>query len=160
MRYLASRESQQSLSFTFIISRIAIRNFLADTYEKIWKTLSDTYVRVPSSEIGWLTISDGFLEEWNVVHCIGAIDGKHIVIQCPKNSSSLYYNYQRFLNIVLMVVCDARYCFTLVNVGDFGSNNDSGILAKSSKRKRFEEQNMKVANGKPQLGLKETCLTF
>ena len=95
-----------------------------------------------------------------MVHCIGVIDGKDIVIQCPKNSGSLYYNHKGCLNIVLMAVCDARYCFTLVNVGDFGSNNDSGIAAKSSKGKRFEEQNMKVPKQNLYLVIKEICLTF
>lgn len=27
-----------------------------------------------------------------------------------------------------MAVCDAHYVFTLVNIGDFGSNNDGDIL--------------------------------
>ena len=51
LRYLESRESQQSLNFTFRISRTAISNILEDTCEKIWKTLmwkSDTYVHAPS----------------------------------------------------------------------------------------------------------------
>ena len=29
----------------------------------------------------WLTISDDFLEDWNMVHCIGEIDGKQIAIE-------------------------------------------------------------------------------
>ena len=53
LRYLASGESQQFLSFAFRISRTAISNILADTWKKILKTLSDTYFRSPSSEIDW-----------------------------------------------------------------------------------------------------------
>ena len=30
-----------------------------------------------------------------------------------------------------MAVWDSRFCFTLANVDDFGSNNDSGINANS-----------------------------
>ena len=87
-----------------------------------------------------------------MAHCIGAIDGKHIAIECPKNSSSLYYNYKGIFSIVLMAVCDARYCFTLVNVGDFECNNDSGMLAKSSVGRRFEEQKMKTWPMRPYPG--------
>ena len=53
-----------------------------------------------------------------------------------------------------MAVCDARCCFTLLSVSDFGSNNDSGILEKSSVGKRFEEQKMRFPNAKPLLGYK------
>ena len=35
-------------------------------------------------------------------------------------------------------MCDARYNFILVDVGQFGSNNDSGVLANSSMGRRFE----------------------
>ena len=83
-----------------------------------------------------------------MVHCIGAIDGKYIAIECPKNIGSFYYNYKGFSSIVLMAVCDARYCFTR----GFGSDNDSDMLAKPSMGKRFEEQKMKVPNAKPILG--------
>ena len=37
-------------------------------------------------------------------------------------------NYKSFFSMVFLTVCDARYCFTLVDVGGYGSNNDSGVL--------------------------------
>ena len=30
--------------------------------------------------------------------------------------------------MILMAICDARYIFSLVLIGSFGSNNDSGVL--------------------------------
>ena len=44
--------------------------------------------------------------------------------------------------MVLMAVFDAHYVFTLVNVGDFGSNNDSGVLENSTMDKAFASNQM------------------
>ena len=138
MRYLASGESQQSLSFSYRLGRTTVCHAVRDTCKAIWKVLSDDYLRPPSTKEEWAPISQDFQDLWNLPHCIGAIDGKHISMDCPKNSGSLFYNYKGWFSIVLLAVCDARYFFTLVDVGDFGSNNDSGILASSEMQKGFE----------------------
>ena len=71
-------------------------------------------------------------------NAIGAINGKHIRIECPKLSGTQYYNYKGFYSIVLFTICDANYCFTLFNSGQFGSNNDGGVLANSELGQLFE----------------------
>ena len=91
---------------------------------------------------------------WNLPHYIGAIDGKHISVDCPKNSGSPFYNYKGWYSIVLLAVCDARYCFTLVDVGDFGSNNDSGILASLEMKKGFENDDFYLPCPSPMPGCK------
>lgn len=66
----------------------------------------------------WKDIANGFLERWNFPQCLGAIDGKHIVIQAPNNSDSLYYNYKNMYIVVLMAICDANYIFRVIDVGN------------------------------------------
>ena len=46
--------------------------------------------------------------------------------------------------MVLMAICDANYSFTMFDVGQFGSNNDSGVLANSEMGIAFELNQLKV----------------
>ena len=81
---------------------------------------------------------------WDMLHCIGALDGKHISIRKPSTSGSLWHDYKGFFSMVLLAVCDAGYCFTLVDVGEYVSNNDNGILTNSKMRRRFGNREMSI----------------
>ena len=127
MRYLASGESQQSLSYSFRIGRSTASGIISEVCEAIWNRLSKNYVTVPSTKTEWEAISEDFMNIWDLPLCIGAIDGKHIRMVAPASSGSLYYNYKGFFSIILLAVCDAQYNFTYINVGEYGSNNGSGV---------------------------------
>ena len=49
-----------------------------------------------------------------------------------------------FFGIVLLAVCDANYCFTLYDLGGYGSNDDSGILLNSEMGRRLEEKRINL----------------
>lgn len=42
-----------------------------------------------------LQVAEDFEEMWNMPHCIGAMDGKHVNIECVDNSGSLDHNYKK-----------------------------------------------------------------
>nr|CAI5846090.1 unnamed protein product [Callosobruchus analis] len=85
----------------------------------------------PTEEI-WKTVEKNFCELWNFPNCIGAIDGKHVVIEAPANSGSLYFNYKKTFSVVLLALVDANYRFISVDVGAYGKNSDGEIFASSN----------------------------
>ncbi|KMQ87437.1 nuclease harbi1-like protein [Lasius niger] len=77
----------------------------------------------------WRCITDEFVQKWQFPNCTGALDEKHIRIQCP-NSGSQYSNYKKYFSLVLMAVCGASYKFTMIDIGQFGNIID-GVWAHS-----------------------------
>ena len=62
----------------------------------LWKALSLTYLKAPTTENGWRQVANKFYDEWNLLHVIEALDGKHIAIECSHNAGLDYCNYKRF----------------------------------------------------------------
>ena len=139
LRYLATGDSQQSLSFLFRIGKSTISNLLRETCKAIWFALKEQYLNVLSTTSDWLKIAKEFEDEWNFPNCIGAIDGKHTTMDCPKNGGSAYYNYKSFHSIVLLAICDAKYCFTFADIAGFGSTNDASALSNPVFGQAFEQ---------------------
>ena len=46
--------------------------------------------------------------------------------------------------MVLLAVCDAKYCFTMFDVDQYGSNNDSGVLLKSKMGKNLAKGSLSI----------------
>ena len=138
LRYLATGETQQLLAFSFRIGRATVSKAVKETCHEIWEGLQGEFLKVPQTAEEWSKIADDFETEWNFPNCLGALDGKHICMECPKNGGSAYYNYKDFHSIVLLAVCDAKYCFNLVDVGSYGRKNDAAILSESVFGKLFE----------------------
>ena len=65
-------------------------------------------------------------------HCLGAIGGKHIIMQAPARSGSNFFNYKKTHSFVLLAVCNADYSFILVDVDDSGRNSDGGVFKSSA----------------------------
>ena len=80
-------------------------------------------------------------------HVIGAIDGKHIEIKCPRNSHSVYYNYKGYYSIVLLAIVSYDYKFMWVDVGANGSASDTSIFNRSELKRDFENGNIGLPTG-------------
>ena len=143
LRYLATGNNQRDLAFSFKLGRSTINQIITEVCTSLWDGLSE-YVSPPYSPEDWKRISNDFCQIWNMPHCIGAIDGKRVCIQKPSYTGILWHNYKGFFSMVLLAVCDARYCFSFVDVGEYGSKNDSGVLKNSNMGKMFDRNQMGI----------------
>lgn len=88
LRYLATGESQRSLSFSFRMGKATVSTIVKETCHALWEGLQGEYLKVPQTAEEWAKIGSGFEMEWNFPNCFGALDGKHICMECPKNGGS------------------------------------------------------------------------
>ncbi|XP_075559704.1 uncharacterized protein LOC142591248 [Dermacentor variabilis] len=100
MRFLTSGETIRTSSFNFLAGRKIACKIIAEVCQAIWEVVGPVYVRCPSSAADSLKVANEFAEKWNLPHCIGAIDGKHVVIECPAKSGTLNRNYKSSFNKV------------------------------------------------------------
>ena len=134
IRFIATDETFRSLQFQFRRSRSAISYIVIECCLAIYELLGATSLNVPSSEEEWLAISSVFEKRWNFPNCLGAVDGKHIVIQKPHGAVSEFYNYKGTQSFVLMAVAGPSYKILYADVGTKGSSraSDGGTWNKSS----------------------------
>ena len=132
IRFLATGETYRSLSFQFRISKSAISYIVNEVCQAIEKNLASRYLKFPSTHEEWAHIACQFEQRWNFPNCIGAIDGKHVVIQPPANADSYYYNYKHTNSIVLMAVAGPDYECIYADVGTNGRISDGGVWNKCS----------------------------
>ncbi|CAG2211064.1 unnamed protein product [Mytilus edulis] len=140
LRYLATGESYRSLSYSFRIAPSTVCSIIPEVCDALYQALKDTYMKVPSTPEEWEEIATDFYEKWNYPNCLGAIDGKHVVVQAPSNSGSYYYNYKHTHSIVLMALVDANYRFTYVDVGSNGRVIDGGVFRQCTLQEYIENE--------------------
>ena len=100
-RYLASGDSLISLAFNFRLGHTTVMNSVHMVCAAIEKVMMQTFLPRPTAD-SWKEVAQRFWDKWNFPNCLGALDGKHIVIQAPPLSGSQYFNYKKTFSIVLL----------------------------------------------------------
>ncbi|XP_066590606.1 putative nuclease HARBI1 [Prorops nasuta] len=166
LRFLATGDSYTSLSYLFKISKQSLSCIVIDVCQALIEVLHG-YVKprhpnftIPSNAEEWILHANNFEQLWNFPHCLGAIDGKHIMIQAPANSGSEYYNYKSFFSIVLFAFVDTNYNFIFTDVGCQGRISDGGFFKNSDEAFSLHENIMKPYSGLHSKGSTERIFNY
>ena len=160
--FLATGDSFTTLAGRFRLGISTVHIIIKKTCKSIWDVLSTTHMKPPTKQ-DWIKMEQSFYNQWNFPNCVGAIDGKHIVIQAPQNSGSLFFNYKGTFSLVLMAWVDADYRFVFVDIGDYGSQSDGAVFKNSTLGKQFINGQMDIPGPKalpnyPQGGVLPHCI--
>lgn len=149
LRFLATGETFRSLSFQFRISRSAISYIVREVCQAIFKVLGEKYLRVPTTVDEWLEIALKFEERRQFPNCLGAEDGKHLVLQPPPASGSHFFNYKKSHSVVLMAVAGPDYECLYSDVGTNGLVSDGGVWNKCSLLQSLADNTFPVPPPRP-----------
>jgi len=147
-RFLASENSQISMRFSYRKHPSTMHSIIISTFEPIWKKLPPTELPQPTEE-ELKKKGEEFNSPWHFPNCIGATDDKHIEIQTPPNSGSLFFNYKKTFSVVLLALVDANYKITIIDVGGYDKSSDGGLFTSSILGKSLEAITLNIPNSKP-----------
>lgn len=99
---------------------------------------------MPKNKEEWKMIASDFYNQWNFPHCVGSMDGKHIMLQAPTHTGSEYYNYKGFFSIVLFAIVDANYNFIYTNIGCQGRISDGGVFSNTIFKQLLDENKLNL----------------
>jgi hypothetical protein len=142
LRFLATGASYRDLHYAFRVGRSTISGIVPEVCEAIVDEYYKEVVKIAKTPAEWKAVADTFEARWQVPHALGALNGKHIRMQCPDKSGSLYFNYKRFFSIILMGLVDADYKFIYVDVGAYGGWSDAQVFNESKLKKKIEKKAM------------------
>ena len=113
LRHLAYGHNYPSLSYNI---RVPPNTIVCEVCDAIKAEFAAEVIQCPTATKECTAIAEQFEKRWQLFHCCGALDGKHVVVSCPWNTGSLYKNYKGFFCIVLLALVDADYKFLWIYV--------------------------------------------
>ncbi|CAI6352785.1 unnamed protein product [Macrosiphum euphorbiae] len=82
LRYLATGNTFKDLSYSTRIAPNTISSIVRSTLAAIIQILGPRVINLPSTADEWELVGHKFEMLWNFPHCIGSLDGKHIIFVC------------------------------------------------------------------------------
>lgn len=104
---------------------------------------------MPNSKQQWKEIARDFEDRWQLPHCLGALDGKHVKITSPPGSGSYFWNYKNFHSVVLMGCANANYEFIWCEVGTNGRISDGGVIRHTTFFEKLNNNRLNITQPEP-----------
>ncbi|XP_064617265.1 putative nuclease HARBI1 [Liolophura sinensis] len=148
LRFLATGDSYESLAYLFRIPANTISGIGPVVCKAIYKALKDG-IKFPRSAVEWEVVAEAYKKLWHFPHCIGALDGKHVVLKAPAKSGSYFFNYKGTHSIVLLALVDAKYRFMFVDIGCNGRVSDGGVFSATQLFTGLKEKALSLPDPSP-----------
>nr|CAI5863552.1 unnamed protein product [Callosobruchus analis] len=150
LRYLATGDSYKSLMYLFRIPQTTIARNIPNAAMQF-----TTVCKTPGSQEQWEQVSNEYEKKWQYPHCLGALDGKHIIIKAPPKSGSHFFNYKGHHSVVLMALVDADYKFIYIDFGCNGRISDGGVFGNCTLSSALESNTLNIPEPRPLKGRKK-----
>ncbi|XP_055021243.1 uncharacterized protein LOC129412156 [Boleophthalmus pectinirostris] len=128
---LSTNLEYRSISHLFAVGLSTCCQITQEVVTAINAILKPKYLKHPSAT-EFRLIAQGFRDRWRFPQVAGAIDGTHIKIRAPPDSSSDYFNRKGDYSIILQAVVDHKMKFWDINVGRPGKVHDARVFSLSS----------------------------
>ena len=129
--YLKDTGSLQMTANSFGLSVPTVSSVLFEVCMTISTILGPKYIHLPQDDSEMMRKVAEFEGKFGMVQAFGCVDGTHIAIKRPKESSQDYYSYKGFHSINVQGVCDFRGIFMDVDCRWPGSVHDAKVFANS-----------------------------
>lgn len=119
-----------TLAHQFQVSQDLISSIITEVCQAIFYALQRECMVVPTCNDDWKRVAERFSSHWNFSMCMGAIDGKRILLQKPPNTDSQFCDNKGHFSIILMALVDAQYKFIFIDVETNGLASNVSVWSR------------------------------